>query len=142
MASSTPRITNLYVVCGLATIGGLLQGFDVSSLSAILATPQVSSSRLWNRTYPPTLAQYKSYFSSPDSVTQGGITAAMAGGSLLGSLVASWTGDRFGRRDSLSIACVIFTVGSILMSAVQNRAMLIVARIVNGFAVGMLTSQG
>jgi hypothetical protein len=47
MASSTPRITNLYVVCGLATIGGLLQGFDVSSLSAILATPQVSSSRLW-----------------------------------------------------------------------------------------------
>jgi hypothetical protein len=28
------------------------------------------------------------------------------------------------------------------MSAVQNRAMLIVTRIVNGFAVGMLTSQG
>lgn len=125
MAGKTPRITNLYVVCGLATVGGLLQGFDVSSLSAILATPQ-----------------YKNYFNNPDSVTQGGITAAMAGGSLLGSLFASWSGDRFGRRDSLSIACVIFTVGSILMSAVQNQAMLIVARIVNGFAVGMLTSQG
>lgn len=41
MVGRTPRITNLYVVCGLATIGGLLQGFDVSSLSAILATPQV-----------------------------------------------------------------------------------------------------
>jgi hypothetical protein len=38
---TTPRITNLYVVCALATLGGLIQGFDVSSLSAILATPQV-----------------------------------------------------------------------------------------------------
>lgn len=37
-----PTIINVYVVCTLATIGGLLQGFDVSSLSAIIATPQVS----------------------------------------------------------------------------------------------------
>ncbi|KAJ6438778.1 sugar transporter [Purpureocillium lavendulum] len=120
-----PKLTNVYVVAALATIGGLLQGFDVSSLSAILATPQ-----------------YKSYFAKPNSVTQGGITASMAGGSLLGSFFASWTGDRIGRRDSMAVACVIFICGSILMSAVQNRAMLIVARIVNGWAVGMLTSQG
>lgn len=66
----------------------------------------------------------------------------MAGGSLLGALLASWTGDRVGRRDSMAIACVIFVCGSIIMSAVQNRAMLIVARIINGFAVGILTSQG
>lgn len=36
-----PKITNLYVICGLSTLGGLLQGFGVSSLSAILATWQV-----------------------------------------------------------------------------------------------------
>jgi len=66
----------------------------------------------------------------------------MAGGSLLGSFFASWTGDRIGRRDSMAVACIIFICGSILMSAVQNRAMLIVSRIVNGWAVGMLTSQG
>lgn len=66
----------------------------------------------------------------------------MAGGSLLGSLLASWTGDKLGRRDSLAVACVVFICGSILMSAVQNTAMLIVARIINGFAVGMLTSLG
>jgi hypothetical protein len=41
MFSSHPKIVNVYAVCVLATIGGLLQGFDVSSLSAILATPQV-----------------------------------------------------------------------------------------------------
>lgn len=86
--------------------------------------------------------QYKEYFDKPDSVTQGGITASMAGGSLLGSLFASWSGDRIGRRDSMAAACVVFVVGSILMSAAQNQAMLIVSRIVNGWAVGMLTSQG
>lgn len=66
----------------------------------------------------------------------------MAGGSLIGSLFSDVTSSRFGRRDTLFYACMVFIVGSILMCAVQDRAMLIVARVVNGFAVGMLTSQG
>jgi hypothetical protein len=37
-----PHITNIYVIAALATIGGLIQGFDVSSLSAIIGTKQVS----------------------------------------------------------------------------------------------------
>lgn len=66
----------------------------------------------------------------------------MAGGSLLGSLFASWTGDRIGRRDSLAVACAVFICGSALMCAAQDVAMLVVARVVNGWAVGMMTSQG
>ncbi|KAJ5676183.1 hypothetical protein N7462_009080 [Penicillium macrosclerotiorum] len=120
-----PDLNNVYLISGLTTIGGLIQGFDVSSMSAIIGTEQ-----------------YKTYFNRPNSVMQGGITASMAGGSLLGSLVSSWTSDSHGRRDSLFIACIIWLVGSTLMCAVQNVAMLIVSRIMNGFAVGMLTSQG
>ena len=102
-----------------------MQGFGVSSLSAILAT--------W---------QYKDYFNHPESVTQGGIMASLAGGCLLGALFSSWVGDRLGRRDSMAVACCIFIVGSTLMCAVQKQAMLIIARMVNGFAVGLMTSQG
>jgi MFS family permease len=120
-----PGLSNVYLISGLTTIGGLIQGFDVSSMSAIIGTDQ-----------------YKTYFNKPDAVLQGGITASMAGGSLLGSLFSSWTSDRFGRRDSLFIACIIWLVGSTLMCAVQDVAMLIVSRVINGFAVGMLTSQG
>ncbi|CAG8933155.1 unnamed protein product [Penicillium salamii] len=120
-----PKLSNVYIVSGLATIGGLIQGFDVSSMSAIIGTDQ-----------------YKSYFHKPNPVAQGGITASMAGGSLLGSLFSSWTSDRYGRRDSLFIACILWLIGSTLMCAVQNVAMLIVSRIINGFAVGILTSQG
>ncbi|KAJ5132056.1 hypothetical protein N7448_006214 [Penicillium atrosanguineum] len=120
-----PGFSNVYLISGLTTVGGLIQGFDVSSMSAIIGTDQ-----------------YKTYFNKPDSVLQGGITASMAGGSLLGSLFSSWTSDRLGRRDSLFIACIVWLVGSTLMCAVQDVAMLIVSRILNGFAVGMLTSQG
>lgn len=120
-----PQFSNVYLVSGLATIGGLIQGFDVSSMSGIIGTDQ-----------------YKEYFNRPDSVAQGGITASMAGGSLLGALFSSWTSDRYGRRDSMAIACVLWLIGSILMCAVQNTAMLIASRIINGFSVGILTSQG
>lgn len=51
-----PKITNLYVICGLCTLGGLLQGFGVSSLSAILATWQV---RCTLSIYLSFYAQYK-----------------------------------------------------------------------------------
>ncbi|KAH9209568.1 general substrate transporter [Leptodontidium sp. 2 PMI_412] len=111
-----PKLTNLFVVSGFITIGGLIQGFDVSSLSAIIGTHQ--------------------------AVTQGGVTASMAGGSLLGALFSSLVSDKYGRRDSLFIGSVVFVIGSALMAAVRNLQMLIVSRIVNGFAVGILTSQG
>jgi MFS family permease len=121
----TKPFTNLYFVAPIITIGGLLQGFDVSSMSAIIGT-QV----------------YKDYFNNPSATHQGAITASMAGGSLTGALFSSWTGDRIGRRDSLFVACLIWIVGSSLMAAVQNVGMLVAARVINGFSVGMLTSQG
>ena len=67
--SKTRTISNVYVVAGLCTIGGRIQGFDVSSMSAIIGTKQ-----------------YKHYFNNPGSTMQGGITASMAGGSLLGAI--------------------------------------------------------
>lgn len=68
--------------------------------------------------------------------------ASLAGGCLVGALFSSYIGDHLGRRDSMMVACVIFIAGSIVMCAVQDRSMLIVARIINGSGVGLLTSQG
>lgn len=135
------RLSNLYVISTLATIGGLIQGFDVSSMSAIIGTQKVRL--FWPfRDFKLTSPQYKTYFNHPNSVLQGGITASMAGGSMLGSMFSTITSDRIGRRDTMFCACLVWLVGSSVMAAVQNVAMLIVARIINGFAVGMLTSQG
>ncbi|KAF2464244.1 putative sugar transporter [Lindgomyces ingoldianus] len=118
-------LTNVYLVASLATLGGLIHGFDVTSMAGILGTPQ-----------------YKHYFNNPGSVKQGGITASMAGGSLIGSIISTFISDRFGRRDTLFVAAITWIVGSTLMCAVQNVGMLIGARVVNGMAVGLITSQG
>jgi hypothetical protein len=37
------QFSNVYLVSGLATLGGMMQGFDVASMSAIIGTRQVGS---------------------------------------------------------------------------------------------------
>lgn len=36
------QFSNVYIISFLATLGGLMQGFDVASMSAIIGTKQVS----------------------------------------------------------------------------------------------------
>lgn len=49
----------------------------------------------------------------PTSTTQGGIVAAMPGGSWLGALVSGWVSDRFGRKKSVMIGSVFWSVPGI-----------------------------
>lgn len=77
----------------------------------------------------------------PTSNTQGGITAAMPGGSWLGALISGFLTDRLGRKRAIQIACLIWVVGSTIICASQNIGMLIVGRVINGIAVGIASAQ-
>jgi len=48
-------------------------------------------------------SQYSKYFHDPSGVRQGGITAAMAGGSILGALASGYISNKIGRRDAVSL---------------------------------------
>ena len=74
------RFSNIYVLAAFGTIGGALFGFDISSMSAWIGTEQ-----------------YTTYFNNPSSDLQGGITASMSGGSLIGAIAAGF------REFSLSV---------------------------------------
>ena len=113
------KITNLYAIVAIVTIGGLLQGFDISSLSAILGTKA-----------------FNTHYGKANSSTQGGITASISGGSFMGCHGAFLLIDRIGRRAVLQVGCLIFIVGAVLCTASVDIAMLIVGRFVCGFAVG------
>lgn len=118
-----PNIHNIYVIGMIACISGLMFGFDISSMSSMIGTDV-----------------YKNYFSHPDSLTQGGITASMAGGSFLGSLISPNFSDAFGRKVSLHICSCLWIIGTVLQCASQDQAMLIVGRVISGMGIGFGSS--
>lgn len=77
----------------------------------------------------------------PSSSLQGGITASMAGGSFVSSLLSGWLSDGIGRRNSIFVACALWILGSVLTCAAQNVAMLIVGRFICGLCVGIASAQ-
>jgi MFS family permease len=69
----------------------------------------------------------------------GAINSTFSGGAVFGSLMGGLTMDRFGRRKTIMIGALIALVGAILQSAAQNLAMILVGRIIAGWAVGLLS---
>jgi len=128
------EIGNYYVITAVAVVGGGLFGFDIASMSAIISTD-------------PYLCFFQQgpkidgKCNGPRASVQGGITAAMPGGSWLGALISGFLSDRFGRKKSIQIGSVIWVIGSILVCASQNIAMLAVGRIINGLSVGICSAQ-
>ncbi|KAI0465497.1 high affinity glucose transporter [Komagataella kurtzmanii] len=114
-----PKTYNIYAIAITATVSGLMFGFDISSVSSFVSQDH-----------------YRNYFNRPDSLTQGGITASMAGGSFLGSLFSSDFQDIFGRRVALHMCSVLWIIGAILQCAAQNQGMLIAGRLISGIGVG------
>lgn len=118
-------LRNIYLITLIIIIGGLLQGFDISSMSAI------ASNKIW-----------QNRFGNPNAATQGGVTASISGGSFLGCFVNMLTIGRFGRRMTLQIGSLVFILGAVLCAASVAVPMLIVGRTLCGLAVGMFTSTG
>ncbi|SPQ24169.1 b18351d8-56c1-456c-b318-ffdd50c99cf2 [Thermothielavioides terrestris] len=129
------QIGNVNYIATIAVIGGALFGFDISSMSAMITTQ-------------PYLCQFneRGFDDSgrclgPSDSTQGGITAAMPGGSLFGALASGFLSDRFGRKATIQLGSLFWIIGSALMSGAANIAMLVVSRAINGFAIGICSAQ-
>ena len=74
-----PKTYNVYFLAIISTVGGMLFGFDISSMSAIVGTHQ-----------------YLDYFGNPAGSLQGAIGSALAAGSIIGCLIAGPISDRIG----------------------------------------------
>ena len=81
--------------------------------------------------------QYIEYFNNPQGIVQGGIGAALAGGSIIGALMAGPISNKIGRRDSIFFACLWWLFGTALQTSCNGIPMLIVGRLLNGVCVGI-----
>lgn len=108
----------------IATLGGMLFGFDISSVSLVIGTQQ-----------------YLNFFNNPSGTLQGGINASLAGGSVIGAIFAGTISNKFGRKLALFFSCLWWLVGTTLQVSTHSVAQLIVGRLFNGVCVGIASSQ-
>ncbi|KAF2150933.1 MFS transporter [Myriangium duriaei CBS 260.36] len=119
-----PKVYNPWFVAVVATLGGALFGFDISSMSAIITSDQ-----------------YLTYFNKPKGVQQGGINSALAAGSVIGSIMAGPVSNKFGRRDAIVFAVLWWLVGTAVQTGTNGVGSLIAGRVLNGVCVGITSSQ-
>lgn len=112
------------MLAAFGTIGGMLFGFEISSMSAWIGSDQ-----------------YLDYFNSPNGTEQGGITASMSAGSLIGALVAGFLADKLGRKGAIQTASVVWIIGAVIQCSSQNRGHLVAGRIIGGLSIGVTSSQ-
>lgn len=122
---------NRYVVscCCMASVGGLLFGYDQGVISVILTLP-VFQDR-YKELNPDYFSNYSFY--------KGLMTAMIELGAVFGAANQGWIADKYSRKYSIMIAVVWFVVGSVIQTAAVDYAMLVIGRLIAGVAIGMLS---
>ncbi len=122
MNTATPkkRIKHLllYVIAGVASLGGLLSGFDTGVISGALL--------FINDTWPLT------------TLEQGWVVSSALVGAVIGAAVNGVLADVYGRKKVIIATGTIFAIGSILCGFATSVSWLIAGRMILGLAIGMV----
>ncbi|KAI0886438.1 putative sugar transporter [Annulohypoxylon maeteangense] len=116
------RAANLryvYLLTGFVSIGALLFGYDQGVMGVIVAD-----------------ARWINQFRPSNSWVTGAVVSLYDIGCLFGAMSIGFLADRYGRERTLSIACVVFTVGAVLQSASYNVISITIGRVILGYGVG------
>ncbi len=107
----------LALICIVASLGGLLFGFDTAVISGTFGFVE------------------KQFGLSKLQVGWFGSSALV--GCVFGAAVAGYLGDRFGRRPILKLSALFFFVSALFSAIPPDFTILICARIIGGWGVGM-----
>jgi MFS transporter, SP family, arabinose:H+ symporter len=107
----------LAMICLVASIGGLLFGFDTAVISG-------------------TFGFVEEYFAL-GKIALGWFGSAALVGCIIGAMISGWMGDRFGRKPVLILGSFMFLVSALFSAIPPNFTILIVARMIGGVGVGM-----
>ncbi|KAJ6437179.1 hypothetical protein O9K51_10149 [Purpureocillium lavendulum] len=113
---------NIGLAC-FAAIGSFLFGYDSGVMTDVIASKN-----------------FQNFFDTTDtSPVVGAINSTFNGGAVFGALFGGVIMDKYGRRKTIGIGALICTVGAVLQAAAYRLGMMLVGRIIAGFAVGLLS---
>jgi sugar porter (SP) family MFS transporter len=111
---------SVYFVAVVAAMGGLLFGYDTGVISGALLF-------------------LKGNFALTDTTQEIAVSVVLAG-AIIGALGAGRVNDAFGRKITLLLLAVIFTVGAVLTAIATNLLFFIACRILVGIGIGAAAS--
>lgn len=76
------------------------------------------------------------WYGSQTGINRGLLTAILELGAWIGVLINGWLADAVGRRITVVIACVVFTVGVIVQALLRDQNYILAGRFVTGIGVG------
>jgi MFS family permease len=138
-----PVTFRAYLTCAFAAFGGILFGYDIGWMSGVLGMPYFKTLYTgiefdYNRRQPIGVDAAK--FSLSDS-QKSLMTSILSCGTFFGAVIAGDIADFIGRRLTIILGCVVFSVGCVLEIASTNQEVLFVfGRLIAGGGVGFVSA--
>lgn len=123
-----PVTIKAYIMCVFASFGGIFFGYDSGYIAGVLGMPYFIQA-IEGEGATTLTSSHKSL-----------ITSILSAGTFFGALMAGDIADRFGRRTTVIIGCLIFMVGAALQTATNGLALIVAGRLVSGFGVGFVSA--
>jgi len=123
---SPPRLVGqplLYAISIFASLGVFLFGYDQGVMSGIITGPY-----------------FRNFFNFPTALELGTMVAVLEVGAFITSIVAGRVGDGIGRKGTLFIGALVFTVGGVVQTFTLGFWSMVIGRVISGFGVGLLST--
>lgn len=117
--NSSVNIGYISFLSVVAALGGFLFGYDTAVISG-------------------TIAQVSAQFSL-DALSQGWYVGCALIGSIFGVLCAGILSDNFGRRKTLMVAAILFSVSAVGCAVSSDFDHLVIARVLGGIGIGVVS---
>ncbi|MGI7008362.1 myo-inositol import MFS transporter IolT1 [Citrobacter braakii] len=119
MSSSDSGYNTGYIlrICAIAALGGILFGYDTGVISGAIGS-------------------LTSYFHLSAAETGWAVSCVVVG-CIVGSFSAGYLSKRFGRKKSLILSALLFTISAVGTSLAHTFGYFVIYRIIGGLAVGL-----
>ncbi len=136
-SASSSSSSYAYCVSFSAGISGLLFGYDIGIIDAVLKMPSFMSF-FGSGTIDKGTGEIVE--TDDQANIDGNIVSTFLVGCVGGSILSSILADWIGRKRSITVGALIFTVGGILQAVSINLSTLYIARVLSGVSIGLLSS--